>query len=275
MKQNIIFTIGSLDGLASALVLHWVLPGGATIVHTFSEKAYSTITANCKTGKYDNIYILNLGNSSLKAAFPKAKYFDFSSNVNRAKSCTQLTYDILNINYIFSSDQKHFVELVNDYTVYNCIDPDSLNLNILFFSYKTERYKLFVERFKNGFDGFNDHERELFRLERLKLEDIKQNLMFYTAKLNIQNETVKVVSVEADSFINEIAQYSLNRTSANIVFVINKMFSVSLRKHKDCKVDLVLLAQKLLDGGGHASAASGKLTDKYLKFSKILKHEIN
>jgi len=72
--------------------------------------------------------------------------------------------------------------------------------------------------------------------------------------------------------ISDIGNYLVDEMSADIGFVINTETNrVSVRKNKECTVDVGKLAQVLLDGGGHEAAAGGVCTEKFLELSKLFK----
>jgi oligoribonuclease NrnB/cAMP/cGMP phosphodiesterase (DHH superfamily) len=81
-----------------------------------------------------------------------------------------------------------------------------------------------------------------------------------------------VVSCFASHSINEIAHYSLKKYDSDIAIVCNlNSMSVSFRKNKErCSMKLNKLAEILCDGGGHEYAAGGKVTDKFIAFTKTL-----
>ena len=80
-----------------------------------------------------------------------------------------------------------------------------------------------------------------------------------------------MVSVFADSCINEVADHIIKNYKSDIGFVINlESKKVSIRKSKNCDVHLGNLAKSLFDsGGGHEDAAGGILNDKFLTLSKL------
>ena len=76
----------------------------------------------------------------------------------------------------------------------------------------------------------------------------------------------------ADYAINEVAQYFIKKHKADIGIVINlKSNTVSFRRSKKGKADVSVLARTLCEGGGSASAAGGKLTDRFADLTKKFK----
>ena len=78
----------------------------------------------------------------------------------------------------------------------------------------------------------------------------------------------------ASNSINEVAHYCIKKLGADIaIVVIPFSMSVSFRKNKEtCSIKLNKLAEALCDGGGHEYASGGKITDKFLAFTKSLTH---
>jgi oligoribonuclease NrnB/cAMP/cGMP phosphodiesterase (DHH superfamily) len=72
-------------------------------------------------------------------------------------------------------------------------------------------------------------------------------------------------------YINDICDHLLKTYNSDIVFFVNTNSShVSFRKKKTCNVNLAKLAEFLCGGGGHEYAAGGKITEKFMNFSKQL-----
>jgi len=72
-----------------------------------------------------------------------------------------------------------------------------------------------------------------------------------------------------DHNINEVGYEVINRYGVDICFIVNlRTKSVSFRRSKECDINVAKLAKVLCNGGGHASAAGGKLTDEFLSLSK-------
>jgi len=101
-----------------------------------------------------------------------------------------------------------------------------------------------------------------------KLKEQLKTTTYYVGKI----KNYKVISCCTDFAVNELAYFSLKKFNADIAFiVIPSTNRVSIRKNKNtCELDLSKLAELLCDGGGHAYASGGKLTDKFLNFTKTL-----
>ena len=61
----------------------------------------------------------------------------------------------------------------------------------------------------------------------------------------------------------------INKHKADISVIVNTQSkTVSFRRSKSCDADVSILAQKLCNGGGHAAAAGGKLTEQFATLTK-------
>jgi nanoRNase/pAp phosphatase (c-di-AMP/oligoRNAs hydrolase) len=162
--------------------------------------------------------------------------------------------------------------LADDYDSYELKLKDSYNLNAVFWAYQGDKFEKFKTDFFNGFFGFNTFQHNIIKFNERRLKTLKQSLQVFGATIPIQNKPTKFVSVFASECINEIAEYIINRHKSDIGVVINlKSGKVSLRKSNNCDVHLGELAQKMLNGGGHAYAAGGTLEEQFVNLTKIFK----
>ena len=110
----------------------------------------------------------------------------------------------------------------------------------------------------------------MISLANKKIKDHLVNGEAFSYRTKIDNKEYKLISTVCSYHINEIASGILKKYDADISFVINtKSGSVSIRKRKGVPVNLNKLAGKLIDGGGHTDSAGGKLTETFLKYTKL------
>ncbi len=296
MKKKIyVFTDCDLDGAGSYLMFKWFvgdyIPYKIVRVNDFGEVFKNWYPRN--KGKYDMIYILDLDVSQEclnlvdqenitiidhhkthvdnKHKYKKAKHV-----IQEYPSCTKLLYNIFSKKYkkTLTDEQKLMVLYINDYDCYELKHKNSYNLNVIYWNYQGDRLARFLDDFGNGFSGFSDDQKRTIQYKNDKFNSIQKNLDVHIAnKVPIGEYKLKLVSVFADSFINEVADHIIQNYKADIGFVVNlKSKKVSMRKSKKCDVDLGHLAQKLFEaGGGHEYAAGGIINEKFMTFTKLFK----
>ena len=78
-----------------------------------------------------------------------------------------------------------------------------------------------------------------------------------------------IVATFANYAINELAHFLIKKYSTDISIIVNTQAkTVSFRRSKESDVDVSILAKKICEGGGHAAAAGGKLTEQFASLTK-------
>lgn len=286
-----IWTDNDLDGAASALALKLIYKHKAdtffikdTNDHDLVGYIKGWITQNYEL--YDRIFITDLFVPDELIPYidkPKVVVIDHHTShievshryknatvcIQAYTSCVKLIWDKFNKNRAIDNPEiDTLFNIVDDYDSYQLKYNETLKLNAVYHSFNKPRVDKFIERFEEGFNDFNIQEQNAIKLYYNKLKDQLNTVTYYTGSL----KGYKVVSCCADFAINELAHFSLKKFNADIAFIVmpNTM-SVSIRKNKDrCDINLAKLAEILCDGGGHVYAAGGKITDKFLNFTKTL-----
>lgn len=218
----------------------------------------------------DNVTIYDHHESHEKqaAAYAKAK-----AHVYECKSAAEVIYRENKETFAFnitSPERIKLVLMVSDYDSYTLQLKDSKNLSIVFWTYTGNRVEQFCKEFYEGFKGFNGMQQNAIAFYKNKLKEITDNLQLFEGAI----KEYKLLSCFCNTAHNDVAEHVLNKYNASIVLLVNpKTQTVSFRKNKDCKINLATLADAICgDGaGGHESAAGGKITEKFLTFTKTLK----
>lgn len=164
---------------------------------------------------------------------------------------------------------KKLLLLVDDYDSWTHKYPQSKKLNYLFWNYQGDRLEKFVKDFNTGFKNFSSIQQKTIEFYETKLRKVINNLEYHQAKISIQKQTRKCICTFANTLISDIGNHLIDDMGADIGFVVNTDSNrVSIRKNKQCSVDVGKLAQILIDGGGHDAAGGGVCTQKFLQFSK-------
>ena len=289
MNRCVIFTDFDLDGVGSYLAFKWLT--GITDedviplkVSNLREKILSWLNHNTFES-FDKVYFFDLDTTAIGDLIdkPNVRIFDHHEThtyeYKQAKaeilvttSCTKLIYNRLkdkgnNLN----NKQLELLALVDDYDSYTLKFEDSYKLNILFWYYNSNRLPYFAERFKDGFDGFTNPEKNLIKSYIRKFEKYYNDLRLYYAGIPIKDKTDKVISAFVDKHVNDVAHSILqkNKDKCDVVMMINSNNKrVYLRRQKESDLNLGKFAEKVCDGGGHKYAAGGTLTETVKTLSK-------
>lgn len=176
----------------------------------------------------------------------------------------------------FSKEKKLLLELIKDYLSYELkFDKLSIGINTIFSSTPgREKIEIFLNKFREGFKGFSEEDKEVINHHT----HIKKNILEgekFVGVVNMGGRDIKIISVFGENCmlgcVNEVAHEILNKYNKDIAIVVNPSLNfVSFRKNNQCSVNLKHLANKLCDGDGKEYASSGKITEKFLSFTKLL-----
>jgi len=288
-----IWTDNDLDGAGSALALKYVYQHKAETIFIKETNDYDLIGyikgwMDQYYNDFDLIFITDLfipdelipyvDKSKVVIIDHHQSHFEVKDRYKNANVCIKIYPSCVKLiqNKFakvldnLSDSQKLLFDIVNDYDSYELKYKESLKLNAVYHSLNKPRVDKFIERFQDGFTDFNVHEQNAIKLYFNKLKDQIERLEYFEGSI----KQFKVVSCCADFGINEVARLTLKKFQADIVFVVMPhVGAISIRKNKDtCDLDLSKLASILCDGGGHQYAAGGKITDKFLTFTKSLIH---
>jgi oligoribonuclease NrnB/cAMP/cGMP phosphodiesterase (DHH superfamily) len=288
-----IWTDNDLDGAGSALALKYVYKNKAEEIYIREVSDFELVGSikgwiSQNYDSYDLIFITDLFipdelieivdrkkvviiDHHKSHVDLKDRYKIASTCIKIYPSCTKLIQDKFSrVLDNITQPQEYLFQIIDDYDSYQLKYKESLKLNAVYHSFNKPKVDKFIERFEDGYTEFNIHERNAIKLYFNKLRDQLERAEYYTGSL----KGYKVISCVADFGINEVAHNALKKYNADIAFiVIPGTQSISIRKNKDtCSLNLAKLAEILCDGGGHEYAAGGKLTDKFLTFTKTLTH---
>ncbi len=294
-----VFTDVDLDGVTSLLVLHWVLgakPGEIPFISTTVanfRKEFLKWAENDSINNYDKVYFLDLDTSTSVDLVDNTRSHIFDHHITHVNnkhvyksaftqivettSCAKVVYSFFKP--VVTDSQKYLIGLGNDYDSYQFKLPDTYNLNCLFTNTqktldKTRSHK-FIERFYNGFTQFNSQENAIIKNYITDRDNVINNLNIFTGYLPYNNINYKIVGTMSSKFVNDVCDHLIKHHQGDIVFSMNTNNNhVSWRKNKNtCPIDLSKLSAKLTEGGGHEYAAGGKVTEKFMEFTKTLTQE--
>lgn len=293
MKKYHIFTDCDLDGVVSYLTFAWFHPDdeiscNITTVTNFRSE-YTKFLAKWDPNVFDKIFILDLDVGEHKDLIDTPKHFiidhhkthvdtgpykNATAVVKEYPSACKLSYKVFEkiTSIELSNSRKKLILLGNDYDSYTLELPDSKNLNILYWNTQN-RFNVFIEDFYDGFKGFSVKQQNIIKQHLIKFEQIKRDLEIYGITKDIQGQSCKILSAFATEAINDVADFLLQEKGADIAIVVNMNTNrVSFRRNvKIQNISLIEFGQEVCgDGGGHAYAAGGSISEKFINFSKTL-----
>lgn len=172
-----------------------------------------------------------------------------------------------------TKEQKLFVFMVDDYDSYNLKLPASKQLNDIFWCYQGDRLQKLNRDFPTGFTGFNRFHENTLIIKEKDLSKIKAEAQIFTGEIKTSKNVYTVASIMGNKYINELADYVVERTGSDVALVVNTSSGkVSFRKRSDdVDISMAKLADIITDeSGGHDAAAGGLICDKFLEFTKQL-----
>jgi oligoribonuclease NrnB/cAMP/cGMP phosphodiesterase (DHH superfamily) len=190
--------------------------------------------------KFEQIFITDIYVSKeLAMEFPdNIRLWDHhqsSENLVGVKNCTidtsgKICAAVMCLKYLLKKEGLEYnhlaklVAIVNDYDIYTNKLPNKIakNLNFIYYHYWGEK---FIERFKNGFDGFNKEEQDVIdkkwadialQIKNTKFIDMMENDPVYKNKF-----CIIPVSDNKDGEVNELCEYALKTLNYDIVMFAN------------------------------------------------------
>lgn len=194
--------------------------------------------------------------------------------ITESDSVTEVIYRLFlqNTHASLTKEQKLLVRLISDFESYKLTTPFSYALNIIFYGFTGDRIKQFSETFKEGFKKLTPQQQALLFYHDRRVRDVMQNLNPYSATVKLGEKEYTIFSAFCDYGVNEVSKYFFDKLNADISIIINldKNYA-SFRASNNCDYDVSRLACNLCNGGGKSKTAGGKLTEKFLTFSKLFK----
>lgn len=294
MERKIhVFTDADLDGTISYLTLCWffkkLLNVTVTTKKNFKEDFNNFLQKN-DVNSFDKIYILDIAvcdcismidykNITIVDHHPES--YNPPNNFKNAKtlfaqegSTCKLLYKKLKDAFKtdLSPQQKLLISIGHDYDSYLLVYGNlSVGLNTLFWNYQGNRLEKFVKRFFEGFVQFTSDEKKSLLFYQKKIDRLIKETPIYTGEVMLGTKKTKISSVMCNFCVNEVAQKIINLTDCDVCIIVNTdSNSVNFRRSAKSNINVGSLAAALCEGGGHAAAAGGKITSKFVSFTKLL-----
>jgi len=282
-----VWTDTDLHGAGSALVLKWLYKDAKAF--NINDVSEYTFTGKFKGAlqsldHYDRVYIvdLDLGPEQIKLADrDNVVIIDTHKNHIKNKHLYSKAKTILDyghqstIDLIYNKFDGHLLDLTDEqlllieyigaYDWYNTQYKESLKLNAIYYNLNSPKTEKFISAFSDGFRDFTVHEKNAVKLYFKKFKDQIESGSVFKGQIKGYN----VVATFANYAVGELAHFLIKKHNADIGIIVNSQArAVSFRRSKLCDVDVSILAKNLCQGGGHASAAGGKLTKQFANLTK-------
>ena len=217
---------------------------------------------------YENVYIIDHHKSHVDNLHV---YKNAHLNVEVYPSCAKLLYNTIKDNCRLTNDQKKLIFFANDYDSYELKSPQSLMMNIVYWSYTGNRYEKFVSDFGNGFTEFKQNHKNMITIWKNNFKQMIENLVIFSSTINIDNKPYSCCSVFGEFAINELAAYLFKKQKCDVVMIVNKTTQrVYVRRSKTCEADMSKFVLSLSDkeAGGHEAAAGCLLNNNIIELTK-------
>jgi oligoribonuclease NrnB/cAMP/cGMP phosphodiesterase (DHH superfamily) len=288
-----ILTPFTLDGAGSCAVIKWFLEDKdfdiniKAVTKSSIEAEYNFILQKDNIKK---IYVVGgyLVKDLNLISDPRVTIFSLESDnlqhqqnkvvTGSESTYTQFLYNSFSekLNITLEKTKKLLIDLIIDYNTYRLKhEIISIGINTVFSSVPgKDKVETFLNKFKNGFNGFSEEDKQII-IQHAQIKKDILNSDKYIGEVSMGGKNVKVVSVFGENCmmgcVNEVAHELLNSHGCDIAIIVNPSLNfVSFRKSLQCDVNLKKLAQKLCNGDGKEYASSGKMTETFLNFTKLL-----
>jgi len=287
-KEPIVIMHSDLDGLTSYLVLCWAL--GKKLSYAVStpmklEEDVDKLLA--RTTEDTPLYFLDLDVSKVGNKIDrtnvtiidhhKTNIFPFKNaktTIVNFSSCAKLIYkNLIETNNItITTAQKTLIALADDWDSNTRATPLSEDLNIVYHSTKN-KVASFLEDYYEGFKPFDKFKTNTVLLYKKHRKEYLDTLKPFIGVVEFEGTPVQVGSVFCDKYVAECCDYLFEKYKVEVaiaVMVEQKRIAVR-RAPTNHLVDVSKFVQRVANGGGHAAAAGGNITEEFIEFTKMLK----
>lgn len=276
-----IWANSDLDGAASVIALGHIFPEfeyQSCFFGKFQEQYIKWAKNNLEN--YDKIFVVGmvidqdlmrkLDDPRIVIISDRAdvlKVHDSTLIVEESTSCCRLIYLKFNHLRALPKPVKELILYVDDYNRYALTYDESKYLNALYRKMGVRKFKDFVERFSDGYDGLTETEVALAETFLKEIQDELPKLDLYTGLW----DGWSVLSTFSKCSVNEIAKELMDAHDYDIIIIVNTDTKfISFRKPATSTANIANMAESLCGGGGGEFAAGGNITQKFLEFTEEL-----
>lgn len=281
VSKIFIWANSDLDGAASTIMLGNIFPNMGYRAVFFGEFLSQYQQWEDNLDDYDKVFVVGMvldqqlinKIDDKKLVFisdrnEQIKTYDSTLISEDSTSCVKMLYNKFKDKFQFTTDLKKLVLYVDDYNSYNLKFDESKYLNGLYRTRPMNRFKHFVNRFWNGYDGLTD--KEMGDAEHFfeKIDEAYEKLEIFKGKFMDWSVTAAFTTQS----VNEMAKKLIDNHSSDVIILVNPDTQfVSFRKPTGSPANIAYMAENLCDGGGSDRAAGGKMGNKkFLEFTNTL-----
>jgi oligoribonuclease NrnB/cAMP/cGMP phosphodiesterase (DHH superfamily) len=288
-KEPIVVSHTDLDGVVSYIVLCWARKQKLKLVGTTPKKLQNDIPKLLAlVGEDTPLYILDLDVSKVGQLIDRKNVVIFdhhktniypykyaSVEVTEYTSCAKLIYDRLiknNSDVELTKAQKTLIALTDDWDSATKATSLSEDLNIVYHNTKN-KIDSFIADYYDGFKPFDKFKTNIIALYKKHRAEYIKTLSPFFGNVVFEDEPVKVGAVFCNEYVAECCDYLFEKYNVDVsiaVMVEQQRIAVRRNANND-KVDVSKFVQRIANGGGHAAAAGGSLTEEFIEFTKMLK----
>lgn len=280
MSKIFVWANSDLDGACSTILLGNIIPDMDYKSVFFGDFLNQYTDWEHNLENYDKVFVVGMVlDQSLinkiddrKVVFvsdrgEKLNVFDSTLISEEYSSCCKLLYKKFKDKFEIPNDLKRLILYVDDYNVYSLKHKESEYLNGLYRNIRYNRFKTFVERFWNGYDGLTDKEMESAEAFFNAIDKEYESLDLYEGEF----KEWSVVATFSKFSVNEIAKKLIDNHKKDVIIIVNPDTQfVSFRKPEGSIADITFMAENLCNGGGGEWASGGKISQKFLDFTQKL-----
>jgi hypothetical protein len=280
MSKIFVWANSDLDGACSTILLGNIFPNMEYKSVFFGDFLNQYTDWEHNLENYDKVFVVGMVlDQSLinkiddhKVVFvsdrgEKLNVFDSSIISEEYSSCCKLLYKKFKDKFDIPNDLKKLILYVDDYNVYSLKHKESEYLNGLYRNTRYNRFKEFVNRFWNGYDGLTDKEMESAESFFEAIDKEYESLDLYEGEF----KEWSVIATFSKLPVNEIAKKLIDNHKKDVIIVVNPDTQfVSFRKPEGSIANITFMAENLCNGGGGEWASGGKISQKFLEFTQKL-----
>jgi oligoribonuclease NrnB/cAMP/cGMP phosphodiesterase (DHH superfamily) len=287
-KEPVVTMHIDLDGIVSYLVLCWALGKKISYVGTTPKKLEEDVDKLlARTSEDTPLYFLDLDVSKVGEKIDKknvviidhhkTNLFPFKNATTKIvnfSSCAKLVYKTLiePKGQELTVAQKTLIALADDWDSNTKATPLSEDLNIVYHSTKN-KVSSFIEDYYEGFKPFDKFKTNTVILYKKNRKEYLATLKPFIGSVEFEGVPVLVGSVFCDKYVAECCDYLFEKYNVEVAIavMVDQQRIAVRRSPSNHLVDVSKFVQRVANGGGHAAAAGGNITEEFIEFTKMLK----
>jgi len=287
-KEPTVVMHSDLDGITSYLALCWAVGRKLSYAVSTPKKLEEDVDKLLsKTTEDTPLYFLDLDVSKVGSKIDrknvtiidhhKTNLYEFKNATTKIvnfSSCAKLVYKtfIEPKGIELTTEQKTLIALADDWDSNTKATPLSEDLNIVYHSTKN-KVSSFIEDYYDGFKSFDKFKTNTVLLYKKHRKEYLDILKPFIGNVEFEGTPILVGSVFCDKYVAECCDYLFEKYKVEVaIAVMIEQERIAVRRSPSNQtVDVSKFVQRVANGGGHAAAAGGNITEEFIEFTKMLK----